>query len=610
MNELQTVPTTAAPGWRQRLDGLMSGLGKAAPAAAAGAGAGLRGALPLLALAAVVTALVLMLLWRDQAGYKPVFGHQERVPTADVLAVLDAEHIPYRLHPENGQVLVAESQLGKARMLLAAKGVVAKLPAGLELMDRNDPLGVSQFVQDIRFRRGLEGELAQSMMALDAVESARVHLSIARSSSFVLNDGQKSSASVVVTLKPGRTLSHEQIAAAINLVAGSVANLEPSRVSLVDQQGSLLSSRVDLSEGFDGTAQGNEAQKRVQDEVRRNVHELLAPVLGEQNYRLSVTAEVNNDRVQETREQYGDAPKVTNEATREEQDRERIALGIPGSLSNRPAAALASAAASASQVGPDDIAGNGNSNVARKNASTRQYAYDRSITQVRKSRGRLERLSVAVLLNTAAAPGGAKTWSVEDVAKVERLLNDGLGMDKTRGDKLTVSSLAFPGAPVVEPWYQQRDTLVDVGGWAAYAVAALLGYLLIARPLLRMGQHALGMSPAKARADRRKAGADDRRAEPGQGPDITPLEPLGSSAPTAVAGLAGAAASDAPALGHTPAAGRSSPVMPLLENFELPPPGSPVDVLVDHLKVLSAKEPERVAEVVKQWVQKKNGRSE
>ncbi|WP_324288747.1 flagellar basal-body MS-ring/collar protein FliF [Roseateles sp. SL47] len=604
MNELQTVPTTAAPAWRQRLEGMLNGLGKAGPAA----GAGLRGALPLLGLAAVVTALVLMLLWRDQAGYKPVFGHQERVPTADVLAVLDAEHMAYRLHPESGQVLVAESQLGKARMLLAAKGVVAKLPAGLELMDRNDPLGVSQFVQDIRFRRGLEGELAQSMMALDAVESARVHLSIARSSSFVLNDGQKSSASVVVTLKPGRSLSHEQIAAAINLVSGSVANLEPARVSLVDQQGSLLSSRVDLSEGFDGASQGNEAQRRVQDDVRRNVNELLAPVLGEQNYRLSVTAEVNNDRVQETREQYGDAPKVTNEATREEQDRERIALGIPGSLSNRPAAALAAAAASASQVGPDDAAGN--SNVARKNASTRQYAYDRSITQVRKSRGRLERLSVAVLLNTAAAPGGANTWSPEDVAKIERLLSDGLGMDRTRGDKLTVSSLAFPGAPVAEPWYQQRDTLVEVGGWAGYAVAALLAYLLIARPLLRMGQHALGMSGARGRSDRRSGLPDERRAEPGsrpgQGPEITPLEPLGTGTPTAVGGPS----ADAPALGHTSAQGRSSPVMPLLENYELPPPGSPVDVLVDHLKVLAAKEPERVAEVVKQWVQKKNGRSE
>ncbi|WP_084453046.1 flagellar basal-body MS-ring/collar protein FliF [Roseateles chitosanitabidus] len=606
MNDLQTLSGGNAeqPAWRRRLGGLLSGLGQAAPAA----GAGLRGAAPLLVLAAVGTALVLTLLWRDQAGYKPVFGQREHVPTADVLSVLDAEHIGYRLHPDSGQVLVPEAELGRARMLLAAKGVVAKLPAGLELMDKNDPLGVSQFVQDIRFRRGLEGELAQSMMALDAVESARVHLSIAKSSSFVLNDGQKSSASVVLTLKPGRSLNNEQIAAAINLVAGSVANLEPARVSLVDQQGNLLSARVDMSEGFDGGAQGNEAQRRIQDEVRRNVHELLAPVLGEQNYRLSVTADVNNDRVQETREQYGDAPKLTNEAMREEQDRERIALGVPGSLSNRPPAALAAAAASAAQGEDPNAAANGNSNTARKNASTRQYAYDRSITQVKKSRGRLERLSVAVLLNTAAAPGGAKDWSPADVAKIERLINGGLGMDTNRGDKLSVSTLAFPQAPIAEPWYQQRDTLVEFGGWGAYALAAVLGYFLLARPLLRMGQHALGMGGRKAasRATERRPGA----------PEITPLEPLpGSGGAAAAAPALGADSGPAlglPGLAGAPAAVQQSgsAVTPLLENFELPPPGSPVDVLVDHLKVLAAKEPERVAEVVKQWVQKKNGRSE
>jgi flagellar biosynthesis/type III secretory pathway M-ring protein FliF/YscJ len=104
-------------------------------------------------------------------------------------------------------------------------------------MDRNDPLGVSQFVQDVRFRRGLEGELAQSIVTLDAVESARVHLSIAKSSSFVASDGEKSSAAVVLALKPGRTLNREQIAAVVHLVAGSVASLAPERVSLVDQAG-------------------------------------------------------------------------------------------------------------------------------------------------------------------------------------------------------------------------------------------------------------------------------------------------------------------------------------------------------------------------------------
>ncbi|WP_280954808.1 hypothetical protein [Paludibacterium denitrificans] len=116
-------------------------------------------------------------------------------------------------------------------------------------MDKNDPLGVSQFVQDVRFRRGLEGELAQSIMTLDPIQSARVHLSIAKSSSFVSADGEKSTASVVLNLKPGQKLNKEQTAAIINMVAGSVASLDPQRVTVVDQAGNFLSSHVDLSDG-------------------------------------------------------------------------------------------------------------------------------------------------------------------------------------------------------------------------------------------------------------------------------------------------------------------------------------------------------------------------
>ncbi|MFT7772915.1 MAG: flagellar basal-body MS-ring/collar protein FliF [Roseateles sp.] len=537
-----------------------------------------RGLLPVVGLALAGTALALMLMWRDQAGYKPVFGQRERVATAEMLAVLDAERVAYRLHPDTGQVLVPEAQLGKVRMLLAAKGVVAKLPAGLELMDKNDPLGVSQFVQDVRFRRGLEGELAQSMMSLDAVESARVHLSIAKSSSFVLSDGQKSSASVVLTLKPGRTLGNEQIAAAINLVAGSVASLDPARVSLVDQAGNLLSSRVDLSEGFEGS-QVTDAAKHFQDEARRNARDLLAPVLGDENYRVSVTAEVDNDRVQETREQYGDAPRLTNEAMREEQDRGQLALGIPGSLSNRPVNAPNPAASAAG--------GDANATQARKNAATRQYAYDRSITQVKKSRGRLARLSVAVVLNNAVAPGGAKAWTPEDISKVETLLSNGLGISAQRGDKLVVSTLNFPVPVPAAPWYEQRDNLIDIGGWIGWAVAALLGYLLLARPLLRLAQQSL----------------QRQGAAPGR---LNPLEPAALGGGAAAGELAGPSGAALPAPGGQTAAERPMSVVPLLENYELPPPGSPVDVLVDHLKILASKEPERVAEVVKQWVQKKN----
>ncbi|AQR69113.1 MULTISPECIES: flagellar basal-body MS-ring/collar protein FliF [Janthinobacterium] len=554
----------------------------------------LKNLVPIVVLAIGITAMVTMYAWRDQANYKPVFGAREKVAVTDMMATLDAEHIPYRLHPDSGQVLVPDAMLGKVRMLLASKGVTAQLPAGLELMDKNDPLGVSQFVQDVRFRRGLEGELAQSIMTMDAIASARVHLSIAKSTSFVASDGDKSSASIVVALKPGRTLAPEQIAAVINMVAGSVASLAPTRVSLVDQGGNLLSAHVDLTDGFDASAAGNEGAKRFQDEIRRNVTGLLGPVIGEDNFKLSVTAAVNNDRVDETLEKYGEAPKVTSEAMREEQERNRTVAGIPGSLSNRPPAAAVPAPADAAGAAPADGAPKpSDDGTARKNATTRQYAYDRSITQIKRSRGRLEKLSVAVVLNSAAAPNPKTGWTPAELGNIEKMLNSGLGINAQRGDSLSLTALAFPAKPPVAQWWEERDTVVDFSSWLLYALGAILGYFLILRPLLRLLTTRLAPPALK---------------------QLDPALALGGSA---AAGANGAAVAGAPALGvnGTPlalegeAAGGSMPVVPLLENYDLPPPGSAVDVMVDHLKVLAEKEPERVAEVVKQWMQK-NGRTQ
>lgn len=527
----------------------------------------------LLMLATAITAAVTLYMWRDQSSYKPVFGAHEKVAAADMMGVLEAEHIPFRVHPDSGQVLVPSSALGKARMMLAAKGVTAQLPAGLELMDKSDPLGVSQFVQDVRFRRGLEGELAQSILTLDAISAARVHLAIARSSSFVAGDGEKSSASVVVTVKPGRSLSNEQIAAIVNMVSGSVANLAPARVSLVDQAGNFLSSRVDLADGFDGVGQGEALDKRVTDEVRKNVGELLGPVLGASNFKVSVTADIDNDKIEETKETYGTDPKVTSEAMREELEKNRVAMGVPGTLSNRPP--------QQNEAGnPQDPAKPADDGSARKNATTRQYAYDRSITQTKKARGRLRKLSVAVVLNDAA-PGAPKGgWDAASIARIDKILRGGLGINSARGDVLTVSGLRFPVQPTPEPWWQERDMVLDASGWAAWAVGILLAWLAVVRPLMRLLNHRFGPKPA------------------------------GTAAPALAGGAAGEAGGESsPALaGAAPA--KHMGVVPLLENYDLPPAGSAVDVMVDHLKVLAGKEPERVAEVVKQWVQKKNGRTE
>jgi len=558
---------------------------------------------PILVLAIGITAAVMLFLWKDQSNYKPVFGAHEKVAASDMMGVLEAEHVPYRVHPDSGQVLVPSGQLGKVRMLLAAKGVTAQLPAGLELMDKNDPLGVSQFVQDVRFRRGLEGELAQSIGTLDAIASARVHLAIAKSTSFVASDGDKSSASVVVSVKPGHTLSNEQIAAIVNMVSGSVAGLQPKNVSLVDQNGNYLSSRVDLSEGFDGAAQGDAAAKRYQDDVRANVRELLGPVLGADNFKVSVTADVDNDKVEETQEKYGADPKVTSEAMREEQEKNRMALGVPGTLSNRPPVpADPNAQGAAGAADPNAKADDG---TARKNATTRQYAYDRAITQIKHSRGRLKKLSVAVVLNNAKAAAPKTGWTPAEIANIDKILRGGLGIDQARGDVLAVSSLTFPAPAPVEPWWQERDNVVDMTGYGLYALGVLFGWFAIVRPLLR----------AITGKDKAKGKAGDAVPVPvpvpaGQGGALAAPGAAGMAPALAGPGAPALAGGAAPGNGGAGMLGGPMPVQPLLENYDLPPAGSAVDVMVDHLRVLAGKEPERVAEVVKQWVQKKNAGSE
>ena len=559
----------------------------------------LKNLIPIVVLAIGITALVMMYFWRDQANYKPVFGAREKVSAPDMMAVLDTDHIPYRLHPESGQVLVPQSMLGKVRMLLAAKGVTAQLPAGLELMDKNDPLGVSQFVQDVRFRRGLEGELAQSIMTLDAISHARVHLAIAKSTSFVSSDGEKSSASVVVALKPGHTMSPEAIAAVVNMVSGSVASLSPQRVSLVDQTGNLLSAHIDLADGFDAGTNGNDAGKRFQDEVKANVKNLLGPVIGDDNYRMSVSAAVDNDKVEETVEKYGADPKVTSEAMREEQDRNRLVMGVPGTLSNRPPPANPNPAAAATP-GADPAAQPDGS--ARKNATTRQYAYDRSITQTKRSRGRLEKLSVAVVLAQAAAPTPKTGWSANEIANIDKILRNGLGINAARGDQLVVSAMNFPPKAAVPQWWEERDNIVDMSTYAIYGVAALLGYLLLLRPIMRLVTMRFTPDPKETA----RIAAERRAAEAAA---VAAAKEAKEAAAKEAGVLPGAPGAAAPALPGAAAQQPGMPVVPLLENYDLPPPGSAVDVMVDHLKVLAAKEPERVAEVVKQWMQK-NGRAQ
>lgn len=221
---------------------------------------------------------------------------------SQIVTVLDGEKLSYRIDPQSGQILVPEDALSKTRMTLAAKGVQAILPSGYELMDKDEVLGSSQFVQNVRYKRSLEGELAQSIMSLDAVESARVHLALNEESSFVVSDEPQNSASVVVRLHYGAKLNMDQVNAIMHLVSGSIPGLQASKVSVVDQAGNLLTDGIGAGEAVSAaTRKRDQILKDIQDKTRASVANVLDSLVGTGNYRVSVMPDLDLSTIDETR---------------------------------------------------------------------------------------------------------------------------------------------------------------------------------------------------------------------------------------------------------------------------------------------------------------------
>ncbi|EPF6161501.1 TPA: flagellar M-ring protein FliF [Citrobacter sedlakii] len=437
----------------------------------------------LLAGAAVAaTAIIVSLLWNGNQGYVSLYGRQENLPVSQIVTVLDGEKLQYRIDPQSGQILVPEQALSKTRMTLAAKGVQAILPNGYELMDKDEVLGSSQFVQNIRYKRSLEGELSQSIMTLDAVENARVHLALNEDSSFVVSDEPKNSASVVVRLHYGSTLDMDQVNAIVHLVSGSIPGLETSKVSVVDQAGNLLSEGI--GEGETATAatrKHDQILKDVQDKTRASVANVLDSLVGPGNYRVSVMPDLDLSNIDETQEHYGDAPKLNREENVQDNDTNQIAMGIPGSLSNRPPLAP-----NPNGNGAEDPGAGNPSAKSTHSENKRDYSYDRSVQHIQHPGFVVKRLNVAVVLNQGAP--AMKNWKPEQTTQLSALLNNAAGINTQRGDNLTLSMLKFVAPPTIAdpaiPLWKDDSVLA----WARLIGCGLLALLLIVfvvRPVIK-----------------------------------------------------------------------------------------------------------------------------
>ena len=288
-------------------------------------------------LAASVAIGFAVVLWSQQPDYRPLYGSLAGMDAKQVMETLASADIAYTVEPNSGALLVKADDVSRARLKLAAAGVTpTDSNIGFEILDKDQGLGTSQFMEATRYRRGLEGELARTISSLNNVKGARVHLAIPKSSVFV-RDERKPSASVLVELYGGRSLEPGQVQAIINLVATSVPELNKSQITVVDQKGNLLSDQAQNSE-LTMAGKQFDYSRRMESMLTQRVHNILQPVLGNDRYKAEVSADVDFSAVESTSEQFNpDQPALRSEqSTSEQRTASTGPQGVPGALSNQP----------------------------------------------------------------------------------------------------------------------------------------------------------------------------------------------------------------------------------------------------------------------------------
>ncbi|WP_191938607.1 flagellar basal-body MS-ring/collar protein FliF [Pantoea agglomerans] len=468
--------------------------------------------IPLIVAAAAVVAIVIaMVLWAKQPSYSVLYNNLTDEDGGAIVTQLTQMNIPYRFAENGGALMVPEANVHELRLRLAQQGLPKGGSVGFELLDK-EKFGISQFSEQVNYQRALEGELARTIESLGPVKSARVHLAMPKPTLFV-REQKAPSASVTLTLQPGRALDEGQIQAIAHMVSSSVAGLPPGNVTVVDQTGRLL-TRSD-SAGRDL----NDAQLKYASEVearyQQRIEAILNPILGQGNVHAQVTAQINFDTAEQTDEKYQPNANPSNSAIRSrqtstsDQSGSPYPGGVPGALSNQPAPAN-----TAPVTTPNNNAANGQNANSQNNAAnnanqttstaaasagptnsrrddTVNYELDRTIRHTKVNVGDVQRLSVAVVVNFRADDKGkAVALNEQQLKQIEDLTREAMGYSQNRGDSINVVNSQFNTTEPVTtdlPFWQQQsffDQLMNAGKWLLIALVAFILYRKLVRPHL------------------------------------------------------------------------------------------------------------------------------
>lgn len=439
----------------------------------------------IIALAATIAIGVALVLWSQAPSYALLFGGLDSRQAADIVKALDAQAVPYQYDTNTGSLTVPASRVHELRLKLAAEGLPKSAETGYQILDKDQGFGVSQFKENVQYIRALEGELAQSIAAIAAVKSARVHLAIPKRTVFVRKE-QETTASVVVNLHG--SLSEAQVNAVMHLVASSVPNMKAANVSVVDQSGNLLSQQSP-NLGMNMSLKQLEYTRNIEQTLAARIQDLLSPLVGSKGVRAQVTAEVDFTKQEQTRENFNPDPEAVR-SSQEIRERNKAAgpEGIPGALTNQPP--QAGIAPEEDYPGKDKNGGLAKDLQSEK--ITKNYEIDRTITHLQSQVGTLKRLSVAVVVDDrikANEEGALQRMPLteEELARFKNLVRDAVGVDEARGDNLSLVNISFQSETEEDiglPIYQQAwfwDLMKQVAG----GVAVLLIIFGVLRPLLR-----------------------------------------------------------------------------------------------------------------------------
>jgi flagellar M-ring protein FliF len=450
------------------------------------------------ALALAIALLVGAWLWTKEPPYGLLFSNLSDQDGGQNVTTLQQQNIPYRYSEGGGAILIPASMVHDVRLRLASQGLPKGGLVGFEVME-NQKLGISQFAEQVNYQRGLEGELARSIQTLGAVRAARVHLAIPKQTAF-LRDELKPSASVLISLQAGRALDGAQLAGIVHLVSASVPQLTPSSVSVIDQDGNLLSQQRDplKNAGLDATQ--IKYVQEIEAQYLKRVQAILEPLLGKANFRAQVAADIDFSHIDQVDESYLPNP-VPDTAIRSQQTAESglgnpPAIGIPGALTNQPPVP-ATAPITNPQVGGAGAGAGANNNYTRN--ATINYELDKTVRHTRGGPGVVKRLSVAVAVNhrlgppVKGKPGTLQAPSAEEIERINTLVRDAVGFNPARGDSISVAAASFvPPEPELIPelplWKDPEMIALgrELGKYLLFALLALLVWRKLIKPIVDM----------------------------------------------------------------------------------------------------------------------------